>query len=164
PKYIMVKGLCVNCKKEKEIALSGKAKGLCKVCYKKLIWKPKLIECKRCKRMLPNQAFGFCKSCYLSVFHMDRMKEHSIKQHHNIDPKLWKEITKKCVVCGFDKIVDLHHLDHNHDNNSRENLIGLCPNHHRMIHNIKTRKEVLDILKENGYVPLEKYLDNEFYK
>lgn len=53
----------------------------------------------------------------------------------------------KCVVCGFDKIVDVHHLDHNRDNNTKENLIPLCPNHHLMIHRSKFATEVLDAIK-----------------
>ena len=42
---------------------------------------------------------------------------------------------KKCVVCGFDKVVSVHHNDCNKKNNNPENLIPLCPNHHEMIHN-----------------------------
>ena len=40
----------------------------------------------------------------------------------------------KCVVCGEDKIIDVHHLDGNSDNNSPENLIPLCPTHHKYWH------------------------------
>jgi hypothetical protein len=40
----------------------------------------------------------------------------------------------KCCVCGFDKIIDIHHADHNHNNNELDNLVPLCPNHHRMYH------------------------------
>jgi 5-methylcytosine-specific restriction endonuclease McrA len=41
---------------------------------------------------------------------------------------------KKCVVCGEDKIIDVHHYDENKNNNSTENLIPLCPTHHRYWH------------------------------
>jgi hypothetical protein len=41
---------------------------------------------------------------------------------------------KKCVICGFDYIVEVHHNDCNKQNNSPENLIPLCPNHHKMFH------------------------------
>lgn len=41
---------------------------------------------------------------------------------------------KKCVVCGEDKIVEVHHLDENHNNNEPENLIPLCPTHHKYWH------------------------------
>lgn len=46
----------------------------------------------------------------------------------------FKHHDKKCVVCGFDKIVAVHYYDHNKDNNDPTNLIPLCPNHHEMIH------------------------------
>lgn len=51
----------------------------------------------------------------------------------------------KCIVCGFDKIVEVHHYDHNHDNNDPSNLVPLCPNHHQMMHS-KWRSEVEPIV------------------
>ena len=41
---------------------------------------------------------------------------------------------KKCVVCGEDKIVAVHHFDENHENNDPMNLIPLCPTHHGYWH------------------------------
>ena len=41
---------------------------------------------------------------------------------------------KKCVVCGEDKIVDVHHYDHNHSNHDPTNLVPLCPTHHGYMH------------------------------
>jgi len=41
---------------------------------------------------------------------------------------------KKCVVCGEEKIVSVHHNDHNHNNNDPMNLIPLCPTHHQYLH------------------------------
>jgi hypothetical protein len=41
---------------------------------------------------------------------------------------------KECVVCGENNIVEVHHLDENHNNNSPSNLIPLCPTHHRYWH------------------------------
>ena len=67
----------------------------------------------------------------------------------------YKTITNKCEICNFDKVVDLHHLDENNKNNSRDNLIGLCPNHHKMLHDFRYRKEMLDILKNKGFNPPE---------
>jgi predicted restriction endonuclease len=40
----------------------------------------------------------------------------------------------KCCICGHEKIVDAHHLDENHENNSPKNFAPLCPTHHRMWH------------------------------
>ncbi len=41
---------------------------------------------------------------------------------------------KKCVVCGEDKIVAVHHYDHNHENNEPTNLVPMCPTHHSYVH------------------------------
>lgn len=41
---------------------------------------------------------------------------------------------KKCIVCGEDKIVAVHHYDENHNNNDIYNLIPLCPTHHQYVH------------------------------
>lgn len=54
---------------------------------------------------------------------------------------------KKCVICGFDKIVDVHHLNEDHSDNRPENLIPLCPNHHEMYHS-KYKDEVIQMLNE----------------
>ena len=42
----------------------------------------------------------------------------------------------KCECCGYDKVLDLHHIDENHDNNSPENHGVLCPNCHALIHRL----------------------------
>ena len=39
----------------------------------------------------------------------------------------------KCSVCGYSviEVLEVHHKDHNRDNNKIENLNVLCPNHHK---------------------------------
>jgi len=54
---------------------------------------------------------------------------------------------KRCIVCNFDKVIEVHHLDHNRSNNSKENLVPLCPNHHMMIHRSDYSEEVLSNIK-----------------
>jgi predicted restriction endonuclease len=49
---------------------------------------------------------------------------------------------EKCVVCGFDKVIEIHHIDEDRTNNTKENLVPLCPNHHTMIHRSKYVNEV----------------------
>lgn len=53
----------------------------------------------------------------------------------------------KCAICNFDKIVAVHHIDENHNNNDPKNLIPLCPNHHEMIHS-KWSEEVVPLIEE----------------
>jgi hypothetical protein len=97
-------------------------------------------------------AKGFCNGCYIFLFHLDKIKGWNYRKWHSIGLDLYKKITQKCVVCGFDKVVDLHHLDSNKQNASEENLMGLCPNHHKMIHNFRYKEEILAILKEKGII------------
>jgi len=158
--------ICANCKKEKkEIAQDGKSKWLCKGCYKKLLWKPELKTCKRCRRQLPMHAKGLCTGCYSSLMSIEEIRLSNSVRYHKIDPVLYLKTTKKCVVCGFDNVVDLHHLDHDKTNNSENNLVGLCPNHHKLIHTQKYQKEMFDILKEKGFnVPDSWYEIGDFYK
>lgn len=60
--------------------------------------------------------------------------------------RVWEE---KCQIpqCGFDKIVAVHHIDENKENNDPRNLIPLCPNHHEMVHS-KWRNEVQPFIEE----------------
>ena len=41
---------------------------------------------------------------------------------------------KECIICGENKIVEVHHMDENKNNNSPENLVPLCPTHHQYWH------------------------------
>lgn len=41
---------------------------------------------------------------------------------------------KRCVVCGEENIVAVHHIDEDHHNNDPKNLIPLCPTHHQYCH------------------------------
>lgn len=140
----MVFGRCSNCERE----VIKHAKGMCTTCYKRLAWKPKKRICTRCGRLMMHQAKGYCPGCYNFVFHLERTKAGQRKKLHNIDNETYKKITAKCLICGFDKVVDLHHLDNNHKNNSEDNMIGLCPNHHKMIHDFRYKEEIFNQIKE----------------
>jgi hypothetical protein len=58
--------------------------------------------------------------------------------------KHWKQ---ECAICGFDKIVAVHHIDENKNNNKPDNLIPLCPNHHEMVHS-KWSDEVIPLIND----------------
>lgn len=40
----------------------------------------------------------------------------------------------KCAICDEERIVQVHHLDEDKNNNSVENLVPLCPTHHQYWH------------------------------
>lgn len=54
----------------------------------------------------------------------------------------------KCLICGWDTFVDVHHVDFNRKNNVIFNLVPLCPNHHKMAHMNKHKEEILLQIKE----------------
>ena len=63
---------------------------------------------------------------------------------HGLSPDVYRIIAKKaceesnipfaCVVCGFSDIIDIHHADGDKENNTKDNLIPLCANHHKLWH------------------------------
>jgi hypothetical protein len=50
---------------------------------------------------------------------------------------------KECLICGEEKIVEVHHIDENHMNNKPENLVPLCPTHHQYWHS-RYKEEIED--------------------
>lgn len=51
----------------------------------------------------------------------------------------------KCVVCGEEDIVAVHHYDENKTNNTPPNLIPMCPTCHTKLHS-KFRYKVVDVV------------------
>lgn len=76
-----------------------------------------------CSRSCSNSVGGKRKA---QIYHTDDTAHYRIVafRHHE----------KKCVCCGFDKIVAVHHVDENHNNNDPKNLVVLCPNCHATYH------------------------------
>jgi len=64
---------------------------------------------------------------------------------------------KKCIVCGEEKIVSVHHFDEDSKNNSPENLIPLCPTHHQYVHS-RYCLEVFPKIKEYRDLWISKHL------
>ncbi len=54
---------------------------------------------------------------------------------------------KKCIVCGEERIVEVHHYDENHNNNNPANLVPLCPTHHQYWHS--RHKTVIQVTVDN---------------
>jgi len=78
-------------------------------------------------------------------------KSRSLINYRTICFTEWKH---ECAVCGFNKIISVHHLDEDHTNNDIKNLIPLCPNHHHMVHS----KEYGDETKrEIGIIVIKKW-------
>lgn len=71
-------------------------------------------------------------------------KSRSLKKYRTICFSKWEH---SCAICGFDKIVTVHHIDENHNNNDLNNLIPLCPNHHHMVHSKTWGSEMKEKIK-----------------
>jgi len=55
----------------------------------------------------------------------------ALKNNKNYRTICFNYHKKKCVCCEESLIVEVHHFDENKENNSPDNLIPLCPTHHR---------------------------------
>tara|TARA_Y100000310_G_scaffold343880_1_gene453665 strand:- start:12051 stop:12587 length:537 start_codon:yes stop_codon:yes gene_type:complete len=160
-------GICASCNKVKKDLRYSESQNriICNWCYRKHIWKPKQFICPRCGKNKPHHGKGLCNGCYSSVHQIHNVRRWNAVLHHKIDPDLYKKITRKCEICGFDKIVEMHHIDHNHSNNSSDNLVGLCPNHHKMIHRLDYQEEIYQTLEEKRFkVPKRYQKTSEHYK
>ena len=135
---------CVKCGQVKP----HHAKQMCQKCYKRLYFKPKMIICKNCGRERPHKAYGLCGTCHIKQHHYETTKAFNYRKWHNISLELYRQKTKKCFLCGFDKIVELHHIDSDHKNNAPDNFMGLCPNHHKMLHDIRYSDEIKKQIEE----------------
>lgn len=152
------RGKCIICNKIKPIA----AKKMCKYCYGRN--GSPIVECKRCGEKKHHHAKGLCSNCYNRTFNYENIKYLNYTKDHNISAELYKELTKgSCMVCKFDKAIDLHHLDGSKKNNSKDNFVRLCPNHHRLIHNELHSRKVLLALKRKGIINSIKNPKNQRY-
>ncbi len=136
-------GKCKRCKKTKRL----EAKGMCFYCYS--AYGRRQGICKDCKKNKSIFAKGLCKNCYNKLNYYHLTKAYNIRKWHNgLDFELYKKITKECMICKFDIIVELHHIDKNHNNNKLDNLTGLCPNHHKMAHMDKYKEFIASEIKK----------------
>lgn len=71
----------------------------------------------------------------LNIDHLDGMEElKDIPSKYHLDRDIFIEKKRRCAVCGQKQVVHIHHIDSNKKNDNSENLVGLCPNHHMMVH------------------------------
>jgi len=147
---------CKQCNKTKE----HHAKGFCYNCYKKVGWNQKKITCANCKKRRHHKALKLCAGCHTRLYNYDRVLKSNIKRNFKISVENYQNITRKCDSCGFDKVVKIHRLDMNKNNNNLQNLVGLCPNCHRMIRTLKYHDEIQTILDGKGF----NFKDNFKYK
>jgi hypothetical protein len=107
-----------------------------------------MILCKICNNPIKNYrtSKGTCsRSCANTYFRTG--SNHGNWSTDRYRSTCWEYHKKECIVCGENKIVAVHHNDHNHNNNDLMNLIPLCPTHHQYVHS-RYRDEVQPIIDE----------------
>lgn len=93
------------------------------------------IPCVVCGELRHPKRTTCSRSCSNTYFRSGKnhpnYKGLSTENYRKICFNHWK---KECCLCGFNHIVEVHHLDENSDNHDPNNLVPLCPNHHQMWH------------------------------
>jgi hypothetical protein len=135
-----IKQKCLFCDKETNKSNIVKHETYCYLNPKNLSY------CKVCNKPIKNykHSKGTCSySCSNSYF--KRIKNPDERLHYRT--LCFRYHKKECVVCGENKIVEVHHYDGNHENNVKENLIPICPTHHQYFHS-RYKNEVEYIIDE----------------
>ena len=52
---------------------------------------------------------------------------------------------KRCIICGEENVVAVHHYDYDHENDDPRNLIPICPTHHHYLHSEYKYKIVKEV-------------------
>lgn len=91
-------------------------------------------ECPVCKKtfqVTKNDSKVTCGYSCSNTYFNGTSRNKKITNYRTI---AFKSHIKKCIVCGECRIVEVHHYDENHENNSPDNLIPMCPTHHQYFH------------------------------
>jgi len=100
----------------------------------KCFYNPKNIRrCPVCNNVLEKKGGTTCShACSNTLF---RSRENNPNwSNENYKIICFDHFEKKCVVCNEERVVEVHHYDGNHSNNDPNNLVPLCPTHHRYAH------------------------------
>lgn len=114
------------------------------------------IEFERKRGSLNNSKSGkrFCqRTCKDAAQRMGGVQE-IMPEHYGTRELHYREVfiaspgaKFECRRCGYDEfesVVEIHHLDHDRNNNSIENLVPLCCNCHQAYHRGWISKEQID--------------------
>ncbi len=100
----------------------------CKSCSKKFV----VVER---EKLFPKKTKYFCsRSCANSVGGTVKAEKYHTDDSARYTTVAWRHHEKKCVVCGEDKVIAVHHFNENHNDNRPENLVPMCPTHHQYMH------------------------------
>ena len=108
--------------------------------------------CPICNEPIKHFRHNITCSCKCSnlLFRSVRNKPEKYKDYRTI---CFYNHIKKCIICGEDKIVSVHHYDGNNKNNNVNNLVPLCPTHHQYLHS-RYKDLIIDKIEEYVNSPL----------
>ena len=105
-----------------------------------------LFDVEERELLFPSKEKYFCsRSCSNSTGGKAKSKKYHSDDVAHYATVAWRYHDKKCIVCGEEKIVAVHHLNENHNDNDPKNLIPLCPTHHQYMHS-RYKKEIENIV------------------
>ena len=129
---------CVHCNKLVSLANSKKHENACK------LNPANMKECPVCGTMHSKGgvtcSYGCSNTYFRSGINNPNWKDDTYQT------TCWHHHGKKCLVCGEEKIVAVHHVNEDHNDNRPENLVPLCPTHHQYVHS-KYKDEVLPFIE-----------------
>lgn len=126
-------------KHENDCYLNPKNLRICEVCGKPI---KDYKHGKTCSHICANKTFKQCGK--------DHWNYSGVTENH-YRTICFKNHKHKCIICGENLMLDVHHYDEDHENNDPKNLVPLCPTHHRYMHtkNKYILKECVDEYVEN---------------
>ena len=98
-------------------------------------------------------------SCSNTMFRSDENNGNYISGKCSYRQRAFRIWKRKCAICNWDVLVEIHHIDLNRNNNIKENLIPLCPNHHTLTQLSKNDRRRIRIEKE-----MHKIITNKFQR
>jgi len=114
----------------------------------------KIRICKNCNKEIENPKWNqlyCCDGCRGE----DYDKKNQLKKKQN-----------GCVICGFWRFTESHHIikQINWGSNTKNNLVNLCPNHHKMADSCRYGEEFLKLLKKKTGMVGERLLEEEIQR
>lgn len=110
-------------------------------------------ECKACGKPVKSDGETCSYGCSNTFFRSGRNNPNwKEPEHRSLSVRhrgiCFKSHERKCIICGYDRVIDVHHIDGDKKNNSPNNLVPLCRNHHAEIHTLEWGEETKRLLNE----------------
>ena len=110
----------------------------------------KIFQVKEREKLHPQRTQYFCsRSCANSIGGKAKAAIHHADEEATYRTVAWRHHERKCLVCGEENVVAVHHLNEQHNDNRPENLVPLCPTHHQYMHS-RHKEKIID--KVEAYI------------